>query len=113
MTLPTGVSIGEVLIDFIAQETGLLKDIKLFHKYPGGAPANFAVGLARLGINVAFVGKVGEDSFGSFLEKKLSDEGVLIDFLVKGDNNERTALAFVSLDKNAERDFLFYRNNAA
>lgn len=113
MTFPVVVSIGEVLIDFIAQESGSLLDVDSFQKCPGGAPANFAVGIARLGLEVAFVGKVGNDSFGSFLEKKLADEGVVTDFMVKASSDERTALAFVSLDENAERDFLFYRNNAA
>ncbi|NHK32893.1 MAG: sugar kinase [Asgard group archaeon] len=113
MTNPAVISIGEVLIDFIAQKTGSLVDVDTFQKFPGGAPANFAVGIARLGLKVAFVGKVGNDSFGTFLEEKLSQEGVITDLIVKATNNERTALAFVSLDENAERDFLFYRNNAA
>jgi fructokinase len=113
VAFPAVVSIGEVLIDFIAKKTGSLKDVDVFQKFPGGAPANFAVGIARLGLDVAFVGKVGNDPFGLFLEKKLADEGVKTDFIVKATANERTALAFVSLDENAERDFLFYRKDAA
>jgi sugar/nucleoside kinase (ribokinase family) len=111
--LPTVISIGEVLIDFISEEVGTLDKVKGFQMCPGGAPANFAVGLARLGVEVAFVGKIGDDSFGKFLLKTLREENVDVKNVVKAQNNERTALAFVSLDENAERDFVFYRSNAA
>jgi sugar/nucleoside kinase (ribokinase family) len=110
--MPKVVSIGEVLIDFVAQEIGTLEKVTSFTKYPGGAPANFAVGLARLGIDVAFIGKVGNDAFGNYLKDYLDKEGVITNYLSKG-TSEKTTLAFVSLDENAERDFLFYRSNAA
>ncbi|NHJ49842.1 MAG: carbohydrate kinase [Asgard group archaeon] len=113
LTNPKVISIGEVLIDFIAQEKGSIEDVTTFQKCPGGAPANFAVGLARLSVDVAFVGKVGDDVFGEYLKKTLENEGVITDHISKGKPDERTALAFVSLDKDAERNFLFYRNNAA
>lgn len=48
----------------------------------GGAPANVAVGLARLGASCGFIGKVGDDPFGHFLAHALSDGGVDVDPLV-------------------------------
>ena len=54
------VSLGELLIDFTPY--GLSnKGNTLFEANPGGAPANVAVGLARLGKKSAFIGKAGND----------------------------------------------------
>ncbi|HEU4754675.1 MAG TPA: carbohydrate kinase, partial [Armatimonadota bacterium] len=78
----------------------------------GGAVANVAVGLARLGVEAAFLGKVGEDPFGHFLERTLSAAGVDTRFLVF-DPEHRTGLAFVSLPADGERDFVFFRNPSA
>ncbi len=106
-------SIGEVLIDFIAQERQQKDSVATFLKLPGGAPANFAVGIARLGAKVRFFGKVSDDPFGQFLVKKLAEEGVGIENLVTAKNGEKTSLAFVFLNASGERSFLFYRENAA
>ena len=62
---------GEVLIDMIATEAGKLSEVKGFLKKFGGAPANTAVGLAKLGVPVTFIGKVGNDAFGNFLIQKM------------------------------------------
>lgn len=113
MGFPVVLSIGEVLIDFISEEAGAINKVKGFQKCPGGAPANFAVGLARLGVDVAFIGKVGNDPFGDYLLEVLKNEKVNTENVMKAQKNERTALAFVSLDEDAERDFVFYRKNAA
>ncbi len=113
MGFPVVLSIGEVLIDFISEEVGAINKVKGFQKCPGGAPANFAVGLARLGVDVAFIGKIGNDPFGEYLLEVLNNEKVNTVNVIKAQKNERTALAFVSLDEDAERDFVFYRKNAA
>jgi hypothetical protein len=53
------VCFGEMLIDFVPTVGGVsLAEAPTFKKAPGGAPANVVVGIARLGGNVAFVGKV-------------------------------------------------------
>ncbi|NHJ84756.1 MAG: carbohydrate kinase [Asgard group archaeon] len=112
MIQSTVVAIGEVLIDFIAKETGDLVKVKEFQKFPGGAPANFIVGLARLGVSTTFIGKVGDDSFGNFLIDCLEKEGVGTTTIIKS-QEKRTTLAFVSLDENGGRDFIFYRKHCA
>jgi fructokinase len=107
------IAIGELLIDFIAEETGSLTDVQFFQKFPGGAPANFAVGISRLGFESFFVGKVGSDPFGDFLVKELEKEGVKTNYIFRGKKDQRTTLAFVSLDELKKPSFLFYRENAA
>ena len=53
------VCFGEMLIDFVPTTNGLsLAEAPAFKKAPGGAPANVAVGIARLGGSSAFIGKV-------------------------------------------------------
>ncbi|MFX0079485.1 MAG: carbohydrate kinase family protein [Candidatus Hermodarchaeota archaeon] len=110
--VPIVACLGEVLIDFIAEEKGSLDLEASFRKYPGGAPANVAVGISRLGVACGFIGKVGADSFGAFLKASLKENGVNIEGIV--DTKEApTALAFVSRSTTGERHFLFYRDSCA
>jgi len=111
--MPDVICFGEALIDFISTEAGVsLLEASGFEKTPGGAPANVAVGLARLGISTGFMGQVGDDPFGRFLLDVLRQEGVDIS-TVRMSSEARTALAFVSLQKNGDRDFMFYRHPSA
>ncbi len=113
MFLPEVVSIGEVLVDFIPDKITNLKDLASFQKCHGGAPANFIVGMSRLGVKTAFIGKVGDDPFGEYLRDVLQSEGVNVANLVKATEGERTTLAFVYYNNDMDRDFFFYRNNSA
>lgn len=107
------VCLGEALIDFVADTAGVsLAECPGFYKAPGGAPGNVAVGLARLGIPAAFVGKVGDDPFGRFLRDTFAGAGVDT-APMRLSSEARTGLAFVSLMANGERDFLFYRHPSA
>ncbi len=111
--MPDVVCLGELLIDFVPTVTGTsLIDAPAFKKAPGGAPANVAVGLARLGLASAFMGKVGDDPFGHFLAQILADAGVDVSPL-RFTAQARTALAFVSLRADGEREFMFYRHPSA
>jgi len=107
------VCLGEALIDLISVEKGVsLAQVRTFEKAPGGAPANVAVGLARLGVQSGFMGKVGDEDFGHFLARTLADNGVDTSALLFSPQ-ARTALAFVSAKENGERDFMFYRHPSA
>jgi fructokinase len=111
--MPDVICLGELLIDFVPTVTGTsLIDAPAFRKAPGGAPANVAVGLARLGVASAFMGKVGDDPFGRFLAQTLADAGVDTGPL-RFTDAARTALAFVSLRADGEREFMFYRHPSA
>jgi sugar/nucleoside kinase (ribokinase family) len=111
-SIPEVACIGEVLIDFIAEETGTLDKVRSFRRSPGGAPANVAVGIARLGVPCGFIGKVGADTFGAFLIKTLKENGVNIRALLQT-SEAPTALAFVSRSESGDPDFLFYRDPCA
>ncbi|EXB79997.1 putative fructokinase-4 [Morus notabilis] len=107
------VSFGEMLIDFVPTESGVsLAEAPGFLKAPGGAPANVAIAITRLGGNAAFVGKLGDDEFGHMLAGILKENGVSADG-INFDEGARTALAFVTLRADGEREFMFYRNPSA
>lgn len=106
-------SIGEILIDFIPHQKGLaLKDVDSFTRVPGGAPANVAAAVAKFGGTASLITKLGEDAFGDFLLEQLIKAGVRTDKIVRT-KEANTGLAFVSLRKDGERDFSFYRNPSA
>lgn len=104
-------AIGEILID-LTQSGINNRGIPRFDANPGGAPANLAVAAARLGAKTAFIGKVGADSFGSFLRKTLEEHHVDTSGLVTDPGNA-TTLAVVSVAPNGERSFSFYREPSA
>ena len=107
------VCFGELLIDFVALESGVqVGDASGFQKAPGGAPANVAVALARLGVPSAFLGQVGDDPFGHYLAGVLQSDEIDVSGL-RFSNEARTALAFVSLAEHGERSFMFYRHPSA
>jgi fructokinase len=104
---------GDLLIDFVPTTSGVtFADLPVFKAAPGGAAANVAAGLARLGTPSAFMGKVGDEAFGHLLADILAREGVDVGPL-RFDARARTALAFVTLTPEGERDFLFYRHPSA
>ncbi|CAN1768473.1 unnamed protein product, partial [Linum perenne] len=107
------VSFGEMLIDFVPTVSGVsLAEAPGFIKAPGGAPANVAIAVARLGGKTAFVGKLGDDEFGRMLAGILKENGVICDG-INFDKGARTALAFVTLKSDGDREFMFYRNPSA
>nr|WP_325212591.1 carbohydrate kinase [uncultured Oscillibacter sp.] len=99
-------AIGEILIDLT--QTGVnAAGVPQFSANPGGAPANVAVAAARLGAGSAFWGKVGDDGFGTYLRKVLTDNGVDASGLRTG--SQPTTMAVVSVDETGERSFRFLR----
>ncbi|XP_041004282.1 probable fructokinase-5 [Juglans microcarpa x Juglans regia] len=110
---PSIVAFGEMLIDFVPDVAGVsLAESTAFLKAPGGAPANVACAITKLGGNSAFIGTLGDDEFGHMLVDILKKNEVNTDG-VCFDPDARTALAFVTPKKNGEREFMFYRNPSA
>jgi fructokinase len=106
------VCFGEALIDFLAEPVTEAPSPQHFVQHAGGAPANVAAAVARLGAPAVFVGMLGQDMFGDFLLQRLVAAGVSTEYIARTDE-ANTALAFVSLDAYGERHFSFYRPPAA
>ena len=107
------VCLGEYLVDFFPEEVGrALTDVSSFHPKPGGAPANVAVAASRLGYASAFIGKVGQDAFGSYLARILTREKVETRGL-RFDPIVHTTLVFLSKPDVNSYECLFYRNPGA
>ena len=101
--------IGELLIDFFsADRNANLIESHTFTKKCGGAPANVCAAIAKLGGEAYFCGKVGNDAFGDFLQNTLEQLNVHTSLLLKDDTSP-TTLAFVSLQEDGQRDFIFNR----
>lgn len=99
---------GEILIDFLQDP----QQNEVFRRFAGGAPANVAVAVAKLGGRSKFIGMVGQDMFGEFLTAQLKHYGVDCTAL-RQTSLAKTALAFVALDEQGDRSFSFYRPPAA
>ncbi|MBT1713300.1 aminoimidazole riboside kinase [Enterobacter dykesii] len=92
--------LGDAVVDLLPDGEGRLLQC------PGGAPANVAVGIARLGGQSAFIGRVGDDPFGRFMAKTLADEKVDVKSM-RLDPAHRTSTVVVDLDEHGERSFTF------
>ncbi len=106
------ISYGELLIDMVSSAPdapiGAAVD---WVKAPGGAPANVAVGLQRLGARAEFWGAVGDDPFGAFLRETVAAEGVDVAHLQT--QPQRTTIAFVATLESGNKEICFYRNPGA
>jgi fructokinase len=102
------ICLGEALIDFIPLDD----NNETFQKSPGGAPANVAVGLSRLGASAVFLGKVGDDVLGRFLKDTLEGYGVNTEHMLFT-KDTRTGVVFVTLGEGGERSFEFYIDPSA
>ncbi|MFI3115262.1 MAG: carbohydrate kinase [Clostridia bacterium] len=105
------VSLGEILIDYTPRENSE-SGMAVFEQNPGGAPANVLVSATKLGLNTAFIGKIGCDMQGEFLRKTLIDQKIETKGLIS-DDKYFTTLAFVSINENGERNFAFARKPGA
>ncbi|MDU3724442.1 MAG: carbohydrate kinase, partial [Clostridium celatum] len=107
------ISIGEALIDFIPHEKGVaLKDVSNFLRVAGGAPLNVAAAVSKLGGKSVMLTKLGVDGFGDHILEEVKPLGVDVSNVLRT-KEANTALAFVSLKEDGERDFSFYRNPSA
>lgn len=105
--MPKFVVLGEALIDIFAEKGVPLRAAKTLSPSPGGAPANVAVALARLGVEVGFIGKVGTDDYGTYLIDLLAGEGVDTAYF-EADSRAPTMLAIVATPSATEQQFILY-----
>ncbi|MCI8747023.1 MAG: carbohydrate kinase [Lachnospiraceae bacterium] len=105
------VALGELLVDFTGNGTSS-QDNPVFEANPGGAPCNVLAMLQHLGKKTAFIGKVGDDSFGRMLKDVVAGQGIDTSNVVM-DSKVPTTLAFVHTAPDGDRSFSFYRNPGA
>lgn len=106
-------AIGEALIDFIPAQVGWkIADVEGFQPAVGGAPANVCAAFVRLGGEAEMLTQLGEDPFGDKIIAEFDKYGVGRTY-VKRTQKANTALAFVALEENGNREFSFYRKPSA
>jgi tagatose kinase len=108
------ISLGEILVEIMRPAAGqpLDRPGEFRGPFASGAPAIFAVAAARLGLDTAFIGAIGEDAFGRLIRTRLSAEGVDTSGLQSA-HGYATGAAFVAYDDTGEREFVFHISHAA
>jgi len=108
------VAVGRLCIDLNANEINRpMEETKTFTKYVGGSPANIAIGMARLGLKTAFVGKVANDQMGRFITDYLVRNGIDTSNVVVDRTGAVTGLAFTEIKSPTDCSILMYRDNVA
>lgn len=114
------VLLGRVAIDFnpayneqVKEEFKPLKKVHMFEKFLGGSPANIAVGTARHGMRIGFIGKVSDDQFGDFVTEYFEGEGIDTSRITRCKNGEKLGLTFTEMLSPKESSILMYRNGIA
>ncbi|MEY2984585.1 MAG: Fructokinase, partial [Cyanobacteriota bacterium] len=104
-TTPLILCFGEILFDCLADQVGVpVNEVKTWTKYPGGAPANVACGLQKLGIPAGFLGRLGSDAAGQSLKTLLGTIGVNLTGL-QLDQTRPTRLVYVTRSLDGDRQF--------
>jgi 2-dehydro-3-deoxygluconokinase len=106
------VTLGECLVALVAGSPGSLAEAATFERHVAGAEANLAVGLARLGHRVAYIGRVGDDGFGTAILRRLRGEGVRVDCLGV-DSVAPTGLLVRERRTLGPTEVLYYRSGSA
>jgi fructokinase len=104
-TAPLVLCFGEILFDCLADQLGSpVNEVKSWTKHPGGAPANVACGLQKLGVPSAFLGRLGADAAGQSLQTLLREIGVDLTGL-QTDPARPTRLVYVTRSVDGDRQF--------
>ncbi|WP_050180117.1 5-dehydro-2-deoxygluconokinase [Domibacillus robiginosus] len=108
------IAIGRACIDLNANEYNMpMEETMTFTKYVGGSPANVAIGSAKLGLKVGFIGKLADDQHGRFIEKYMREVGVDTSNMVTDKEGHKTGLAFTEILSPDECSILMYRDDVA
>lgn len=108
------IPVGRIAIDFNPQEIHCpISESVTFKKYIGGSPANIAVGMARLGKKVGFIGKISDDQFGDFAEWYFRKEGIDTSHVTRCTGGEKLGLAFTEIKSPTESSLVMYRQDVA
>ena len=103
---------GEALIDLFPTSEGPIAEAETLKREAGGAPANVAVALSRLGHPPFLWTRLGDDPFGEHLASVLTAEDVREDFLER-DDDRKTAHTLVGEDETGDQSFTFFADETA
>ena len=106
-------AMGRATIDLYANEIGPLEDAVTFTKYVGGSPANTAVAMSNMGLNVGYIGKVSGDPFGRFIIRYLAQKGVDVSHIACDATGARSGVTIGEIKSPDECHILMYRAQAA
>ena len=108
------IPVGRVAIDFNPTDYNRpLNESSNFNKYLGGSPANIAVGMARLGNRVGFLGRVSDDQFGTFVTEYFKNEGIDVSHIFRCEHGENLGLTFTEMLSPTQSSILMYREGVA
>jgi 5-dehydro-2-deoxygluconokinase len=119
VSFPTGktldfVAIGRLCIDLNANEINRpMEETMTFTKYVGGSPANITIGMSRLGLSTAFIGKIANDQMGRFIAGYLERNNIATTNVVTDRTGAVTGLAFTEIKSPTDCSILMYRDNVA
>lgn len=106
------VTMGETMVLLSAQTSGRLRHVDTFRRSCGGAESNFAIALARLGVRVGWLSRLGDDEFGAYIEGFLRGEGVEVS-AVRLDPRRATGVFFKEQTRGSSTPVVYYRDQTA
>jgi 2-dehydro-3-deoxygluconokinase len=106
------LTLGECFIAFVALQRGPMAEAVTWSRTVAGAEGNVAVGLARLGVDVGFIGRVGDDGLGTAVRRRLRGEGVDVGHL-HVDGEAPTGVMFRELRDLGPAEVVYWRRGSA
>jgi 5-dehydro-2-deoxygluconokinase len=105
--------VGRAGLDLYPQPSGTKTiDADSFASDVGGSGANIAIAMKRSGGNIGLISALSDDPVGSYVEKRLKDEGIDLQLMQTTNGNERTSLA-IAEERPNDCEVVIYRNNPA
>jgi len=107
------ICLGRAAVDLYGEQLGApLEDMRSFAKYVGGSSGNMAIGLAKLGLKVGLVSRVGDEHMGRFVRNEFIDHGVDVTHLTS-DPDRLTGLVILGIKDRETFPLVFYRKDCA
>lgn len=107
------IAFGRATVDLYANEVGPMEDAVTFTKYVGGSPANTSVAMAKLGLDVGYIGKVSDDQFGRFIRRYLAEKGVDVSHIETAAPGIRSGVTMGEILSPSQCSCFMYRNDCA
>ena len=107
------VAFGRATVDLYANEIGPMEDAVTFTKYVGGSPANTSVAMAKLGLDVGYVGKVSDDQFGRFVKNYMKSKNVDVSHIATAAPGIRSGVTMGEIRSPSECSCFMYRKDCA